>query len=56
MLITFGVVLILGTAGSSDMGLISFRETAIRSAIGLIMIAVGVIGQEVGGYGSGKKL
>lgn len=55
MFTVLGFLLILGTAGSSDMGLISFRETAVRSAIGLIMMAVGVLGQEVNGYGSRKE-
>lgn len=50
MLTLLGFLIIVGTAGSSDLELISLKEAAVRSAIGLIMVAVGIMGQEVDIY------
>lgn len=55
MFAVLGFLLILGTAGSSDLGHISLSETIMRSIIGLIMMAVGVLCQEVSNYGSRKE-
>lgn len=42
-LIIFGVLLVLGAAGSSDAGLIPFDQTIIQVLIGLTMIGAGVL-------------
>lgn len=50
MLTLFGILFMIGTAGSSDLELISLSETIIRAAIGLAIIIVGIIGQEASIY------
>jgi hypothetical protein len=41
--ITLGVLLVYGTAGSSDLGLITLKQMAARTAIGLSFIGVGTL-------------
>lgn len=44
-----GFVLILGTAGNSDLGLISFKTKVIKCLIGLVLIGIGYIGLKLNG-------
>ena len=41
--ITLGAILIYGTAGSSDLGLITLEQMAARTAIGFSFIGVGAL-------------
>ena len=42
-LFILGILLVLGAAGSSDSGLVSFDRVIIQVAIGLVMICGGVV-------------
>lgn len=42
-LIIFGVLLLLGAAGSSDAGLVPFDQTVVQVLIALTMISAGVL-------------
>ena len=42
-LFILGILLVLGAAGSSDSGLVSFEQVVIQVAIGLVMICGGVL-------------
>lgn len=42
-LIVFGILLVLGAAGSSDRGLASFDQVILQVMIGLVIIGGGVL-------------
>ena len=42
-LILLGTILLLGTAGSSDQGIITFEQTIVRGLIGLAMLGAGTV-------------
>lgn len=44
-----GIVMILGTAGSSDLGMIDFNTILVDSLIGLGVTAIGYIGLKLTG-------
>lgn len=46
-LIALGTVLILGTAGASDQGLITFGDVVTRAMVGLTTIGVGIVTTQV---------
>ena len=50
LLVVGGVVLILGTAGASDLGQIGFDEMIIRGIIGIGLTLVGYCGLKIGGF------
>ena len=43
ILITAGIILVLGAAGASDQGLIPFGQTIIRVIIGFTMVGAGTV-------------
>lgn len=45
-----GFLLMIGTAGSSDLGLISFERLVIRMCLGIIMITGGYIGLKLSNW------
>jgi len=50
LLVFGGVVVILGTAGASDLGTIGLNEMMIRGIIGLGLSLVGYLGLKIGGF------
>lgn len=50
LLVFGGVVVILGTAGASDLGQIGFYEMMIRGIIGVGLSLVGYLGLKIGGF------
>lgn len=50
LLVFGGVVVILGTAGASDLEEIGLIETAIRGTIGVGLSLVGYMGLKIGGF------
>ena len=50
LLVVGGVVLILGTAGASDLGQIGFDEIMIRGSIGVGLSLLGYLGFKIGGF------
>lgn len=50
LLVFGGVVLILGTAGASDLNQIGFDEMMIRGIIGVGLSLVGYLGLKIGGF------
>ncbi len=54
LLVFGGVVVILGTAGASDLGTISLNEIMIRGIIGVGLSLVGYFGLKIGGFENGS--
>ena len=54
LLVFGGVVLVLGTAGASDLGQIGFDEILIRGSIGVSLSLVGSLGLRIGGFENGE--
>lgn len=50
LLVFGGVVVILGTAGASDLEEIGLIETAIRGTIGVGLSMIGYLGLKIGGF------
>lgn len=50
LLVFGGVVVILGTAGASDLGEIGLSEMIIRGSIGVGLSLVGYFGLKIGGF------
>jgi hypothetical protein len=50
LLVFGGVVVILGTAGASDLGTIGLTEMMIRGIIGIGLSLVGYLGLKIGGF------
>lgn len=50
LLVFGGVVVILGTAGASDLEEIGLIETTIRGTIGVGLSLVGCMGLKIGGF------
>lgn len=48
--VVFGLLIMLGSAGASDLNEISAEGFAKRAVIGLIILLVGSIGLKKGGY------
>lgn len=42
--VLIGLLLVIGTAGSSDLGLIDIESLAIRMGVGIFLVAFGFIG------------
>lgn len=45
-----GIILMIGTAGSSDLDLIGFEELVVQSSKGLIIMLVGMSGLWLSGW------
>ena len=48
--VIFGLLIILGSAGASDLNEINAEEFAVRALIGIIILLVGAIGLRKGGH------
>lgn len=48
--VLIGVILMIGTAGSSDLELIGFEELVVQSGKGLIIMLVGISGLWLSGF------
>lgn len=45
-----GLFIIIGTAGASDLESIGLKDFVIRGGIGLILMIIGLVGLEIGGF------
>lgn len=49
-LIVLGFLVVLGSAGSSDLGVITATEFLLQVIGGVLLLFIGFVGLEIGGY------